>query len=129
MRRDRTLGLRELEAETAPRLQGRSLERAMAGVTLLYNTVYGDPCTIVVRADGTLDGHAGYADEDRDTGRWWVEGDRWFRQWRSWAYAEAAGFITVVDDDQVRWFSKEGQLVDTALIVGAPRAARRRAAP
>ena len=128
MRRDQTLGLRDLRAETAPRLQGRALERAMAGVTLLYNTVYGDPCTISVRADGTLEGRAGYADEDRDTGSWWVEGDRWFRQWRSWAYAEAAGFVTVVDGDQVRWFSKEGQLVDTALIVNAPRAGRRRPA-
>jgi hypothetical protein len=41
----------------------------------------------------------------KDLGRWWIEDDRWFWQWNSWAYAEVVGFHTVVDGDQVRWFS------------------------
>jgi GntR family transcriptional regulator / MocR family aminotransferase len=69
-------------------LRGQALRRAMAGRTLLYSTVYGEPCTIQARADGALVGRAGYANEDRDSGRWWIEGDRWFRQWHSWAYGE-----------------------------------------
>lgn len=129
VRHDRTLGTRELSAETAPRLSGRALERAMSGVTLLYNTVYGDPCTIRVNPDGTLEGRAGYANEDLDSGRWWVEGERWFRQWRSWAYAEVASFSTVIDQDQVRWFNSEGLLVDTAIVVQPPQRRRRAAAP
>jgi GntR family transcriptional regulator/MocR family aminotransferase len=117
VRRHPRLGSRQLRDETALMLRDKGLHRAMAGTTLLYNTVYGEPCTIEVRADGSLLGRAGYANEDRDAGKWWIEGDRWFRQWHSWAYAEAAGFNTVIDGDQVRWFNNEGLLVDTAVIV------------
>ena len=74
--------------------------------------------------DGTLTGRAGYSDEDQDSGRWWVEGDRWFRQWKQWAYGESVGYHTVVDGEQVRWFSAEGLLLDTAVIVRR-RGARR----
>ena len=119
--RDPRLGSRDLQGERASMLTSRSLHRAMAGKTLLYNTVYGEPCTIQVGADGNLVGRAGYANEDRDTGRWWIEDDRWFRQWNSWAYGEAIGFNTVIDGDQVRWFNSEGLLVDTAVIVRSPR--------
>jgi GntR family transcriptional regulator/MocR family aminotransferase len=91
---------------------------------LLYNTVYGEPCTLQLEADGTLSGRAGYSNEDVDTGRWWVEGGRWFRQWKNWAYGESMGLHTVIDGEQVRWFSAEGLLIDTAIIVRA-RGARR----
>ncbi len=124
VRRDPRAASGHLREEAAPALRGRQLQRAMAGTTLLYNTVYGEPCTIEVRADGALIGRAGYADEDRDSGRWWIEDDRWFRQWNSWAYAEVVGFHTVIDGDQMRWFNAEGQLADTAVIVRAARSAR-----
>jgi GntR family transcriptional regulator/MocR family aminotransferase len=124
VRRDPRSGPADLSSEPARPLRGGQLQRAMAGATLLYNTVYGEPCTIEVRADGQLVGRAGYADEDRDTGRWWIEDDRWFRQWNSWAYAEVIGFDTVIDGDQVRWFNAEGQLADTAVLVRAGRAPR-----
>ncbi len=125
VRRDPRAGSGHLRDEAAPLLRGRNLQRAMAGTTLLYNTVYGEPCTIEVRADGRLVGRAGYADEDRDTGRWWIEDDRWFRQWHSWAYGEIVGFHTVVDGEQVRWFNTEGQLADTAVVVRGARLPRR----
>ena len=102
-------------------LEGAQLTRAMAGKSLLYSTVYGEPCTIEVHADGRLVGRAGFSDEDRDTGRWWTEGNLWHRQWQSWAYGEIASFYTAVDGDQVRWFNAERVLVDTALVVSAPR--------
>ncbi|MBS0581124.1 MAG: PLP-dependent aminotransferase family protein [Proteobacteria bacterium] len=124
VRGDPRSGPGDLRQEAARVLRGRALRRAMAGVTLLYSTVYGEPCTIEVRADGELVGRAGYADEDRDVGRWWIEGDRWFRQWHSWAYGEVASFYTVLAGDQVRWFNAEGQLADTAVIARAPRTAR-----
>ena len=120
VRRDPRLGSRQLRDETALMLRNKGLHRAMAGTTLLYNTVYGEPCTIQVRADGSLLGRAGYANEDRDAGKWWTEGDRWFRQWHNWAYGEVAAFNTVIDGDQVRWFNSDGWLVDTAVIVRSP---------
>lgn len=117
-------GAGSLQATPARILGNKALRRAMSGTTLLYNTVYGEPCTIEVRVDGTLVGRAGYANEDCDTGRWWIEGQRWCRQWENWAYGEPAGYATAIEGDQVRWFNADGLLVDTALIV---RGKRRRA--
>lgn len=117
IRSDRRLGSRQLGDEPIQPLKGRALQRVLTGKTLLYNTVYGEPCTIELRANGELVGRAGYANEDCDTGRWWIENDRWFRQWQNWAYGEALGLITLVDGDQVRWYNAEGLFVDTALIV------------
>jgi GntR family transcriptional regulator/MocR family aminotransferase len=121
---DPQLGSRTLREETIAPLAGRALKRALGGATLLYNTVYGEPCTLQLGTDGTLTGHAGYSNEDQDSGRWWVEGDRWFRQWNHWAYGESLGLYTVVDGEQVRWFSADGLLTDTAVIVRR-RGARR----
>lgn len=121
IRSDPQLGSRRLQDETAPVLKGAALRRALSGATLLYNTAYGDPCTLVVGADGVLSGSAGYSNEDQDTGHWWIENDMWFRQWQHWAYGESLGLITVVEHDQVRWFNTDGLLVDTAVIVKRKR--------
>src|SRR3546814_3369899 len=79
----------------------------MAGASLLYSTVYGAPCTLEINADGNLAGTAGYAGEDCDRGHWWLEDDRWYRQWRQWAYGEATGYAVVVDGDQMRVYGEE----------------------
>lgn len=125
IRGDQKLGQRQVQEDSTPPLKGRALRRALSGATLLYNTVYGEPCTIQVRPDGVLVGRAGYENEDRDAGRWWIENDRWYRQWENWAYGEIAGFTTALDGDQVRWFNNEGLLVDTALIVRRKRSRSR----
>ncbi|HEY0938484.1 MAG TPA: PLP-dependent aminotransferase family protein [Steroidobacter sp.] len=121
IRGDRRLGSRLLSDDPLQPMSGRALQRELAGKTLLYNTVYGEPCTIELRAGGELIGRAGYANEDCDRGRWWIEDDRWFRQWQNWAYGEALGLFTVIDGDQVRWFNTDGLLIDTALIVRGKR--------
>jgi GntR family transcriptional regulator/MocR family aminotransferase len=122
IRADPRLGSRRLQDEGLAPLAGNALKRALSGATLLYNTVYGEPCTLTLSADGSLSGRAGYSNEDRDTGRWWVEGGLWFRQWHHWAYGEAMGLQTVIDGEQVRWFNTDGLLIDTALVVRRRRA-------
>jgi GntR family transcriptional regulator / MocR family aminotransferase len=117
IRADPQLGSRRLGDEVLAPLVGIALHRALSGATLLYNTVYGEPCTLKLAADGGLSGRAGYSGEDRDTGRWWVEGNLWFRQWQHWAYGEAMGMYTVIDGEQVRWFNSDGLMIDTAIIV------------
>ncbi len=124
VRADPQLGSRTLRDETVAPLAGAALQRALAGATLLYNTAYGEPCTIHLGRDGTLSGRAGYSNEDRDSGRWWVEGERWYRQWQHWAYGESLGLITVIDGDQVRWFNADRLFIDSAVIVRR-RGARR----
>jgi len=117
--RDPALGSRRLAEEARAPLRGAALRRAIGGKSLLYNTVWGEPCTLEIGRDGTLAGRVGYHDEERDTGVWRVEGDRWTRQWRNWAYGESITLHVIVDGDQVRWYNLDGLLVDTAVIVRA----------
>jgi len=98
-------------------LKGDELRRAMQGATLLYKTVYSEPCTIELRPDGRMEGRAGYAGEDLDQGRWWVEGEFWCRQWDSWAYAEISKFRVRLESGKVRWFNENGRLIDSAVFV------------
>jgi GntR family transcriptional regulator/MocR family aminotransferase len=102
-------------------LRGERLHAAMAGAHLLCRTITGEPCTIELRADGAMVGRAGYANEDRDEGRWWVDGDLWRRQWRSWAYGEAAAYRPLIQGDRVQWLDEAGVAVDWAVYV-APAA-------
>ena len=92
------------------------LTHFMKGLTLLSSTVYGEPCTIELHSNGRMTGQAGYAGEDQDTGRWWVEGDKWIRQWDHWAFGEALGFHVCVADDVLTWLDDENNEVDRAII-------------
>lgn len=102
-------------------MKGPELRRKLAGATLLYKTVYGDPCTIELHEDGAMIGRAGYANEDRDSGRWWIEDDLWCRQWQAWAYGEISRLYTRIDGDRIQWFRAEGpsagRLVDSAVYI------------
>ncbi|WP_425408142.1 PLP-dependent aminotransferase family protein [Hyphococcus sp.] len=101
-------------------LRGQDLMRALSGATLLYKTVYGDPCTIELLPDGKMLGRAGYAGEDRDQGEWRVEGDLWHRRWEKWAYGEEAAFHVSIDRDVLHWMNPHGDRVDSALIAERP---------
>jgi GntR family transcriptional regulator/MocR family aminotransferase len=98
------------------RLSGPAIQSALERTDLLYNTVYGEPCMITLKSDGTMSGKSGYANEDRDVGRWWIEGDKWCRQWQNWAYGETAKFFVRLSDDRVFWINDDGQDVDNAVI-------------
>jgi GntR family transcriptional regulator/MocR family aminotransferase len=97
-------------------LTGDSLRKAMAGATFLYREVYGAPCTIQLHADGKMSGVLGFANEETDTGRWWVDGDCWYRRWNNWVYGEATAYYVVIDGDRIKWFNKDRQIVDSAFI-------------
>ena len=97
-------------------LSQKQLFKKLAGATLICQTVYGEPCTINIRADGKLIGQAGENQDDRDKGRWWIEEGCWFRQWQHWSYAEQAGFYVTIEDQHINWFNQNGRLVDTAII-------------
>src|SRR5690606_36010601 len=100
-----------LETSVGEWLTGEDLRVAMSDRRIIYNVVYGVPCTIDLHVDGTMIGTAGYANEDRDVGRWWVEGDRWHRRWEKWVYGEEHAYYVVIDDDQIKWFNLDHQLV------------------
>lgn len=102
-------------------LSGEEIAHQLGGTTLLYRTVYGEPCTMQLHRDGMLDGRAGFASEELDSGRWWIEGDRWFRQWNAWAYGEPAGFAIAIRGEQLFWLDDQGRQVDSAVIASAGR--------
>ena len=115
--RDLDRGLSErLEGCVGQQLRGEELRRRLAGSSIQLDTVYGDPCTIELLPDGRMTGRAGFADEDCDTGRWWVEGDLWFRQWQNWGYGESVGYYTVIDGTTIKWFNSDGRLADKATL-------------
>lgn len=98
-------------------LSGAALRRAIVGKTFLYNTVYGEPCSIHVSRSGELIGMAGYGNDDPDRGRWWIDGDRWYRQWGHWAYGEAEGFAVAMDGERIYWYDDSDNLIDKAVIL------------
>jgi len=103
--------------DTDPRwLKGEALREAVSDTQLLYQTVYGQPLSVLIHADGSLSGTAGYANEETDSGRWWVEGDCWVRQWDNWAYGEEVKLYTVIKGKTVEWFNREKVFFNRAVI-------------
>ncbi len=115
---------RQPSAGTAGRswLSGEELKQRMPGAKILSKTVYGHPYSIELIADGRMLGRAGHSDEDRDEGRWWISGDRWFRQWRAWGYAEPAGYFVRLQGEHLLLFNARQQLVDGLKFVPGPGA-------
>lgn len=104
-----TRKVEHLETSVGEWLTGGDLKSAMANKTIIYNVIYGVPCTIDLHADGRMVGTAGYANEDCDVGRW-------HRQWNEWVYGEERAYYVVVNDDRIKWFNADHQLVDSAFI-------------
>ena len=104
-------------------IPAKQIKSRMSGLTLLTKTVYGDPCTIELHKGGRMSGRAGYAGEEQDQGRWWIEADKWVRQWDNWAFGEELGFHVVITNDRLMWLDDRGNEVDNAIIsaVNAPK--------
>ena len=106
----------QLETSAGDWLRGDELATRMAGATLLYREVNGWPCTIVYHPGGSMTGRRGFANEDHDSGRWRVEGDKFYRKWDRWVYGEEKGYFLVVDGDKLKFFNDDKQIVDSAFI-------------
>jgi GntR family transcriptional regulator/MocR family aminotransferase len=100
-------------------LRGDALVKMMSGATLIYRTVFYESCTLLLKADGSMTGRAGKNDEDRDTGKWWIENDTWFRQWNHWSYGELEAYRITVNGSTINWYNESGRLVDSAEIIPA----------
>ncbi|MCR6659537.1 MAG: PLP-dependent aminotransferase family protein [Asticcacaulis sp.] len=112
------LGYPALPLETGQVLAtDAAIRLALSGSSFLYRTVYSDPCTIDLLPDGRMTGRAGYANEDCDTGRWWIEDGRWCRQWKSWAYGEVSRYHILIDDKRIYWLDEMHLIVDSAIYI------------
>ena len=87
----------------------------------MYREVDGAPCTIKYHRDGLMTGVLGYSNEEQDSGRWRIEDDRFFRQWKRWNYGEEKGYSIVIDGEQIKFFNDDSQIVDSAFLLrGSP---------
>ncbi|SHF91485.1 GntR family transcriptional regulator / MocR family aminotransferase [Microbulbifer donghaiensis] len=100
------------------RLRAADLQAEFPGAVLLGTNALGESYRVQVMADGTMLGYArNDVDVDEtDTGRWWLQGDMWVRQWRNWSYGRKASFHVVIDGHRIKWFSETGQLIDTGIL-------------
>jgi GntR family transcriptional regulator/MocR family aminotransferase len=105
-----------LDESDSSLLRAADLARVMPGSNWIYQTVYGDPATFELGADGSMRGRAGHANEDCDEGRWWIEGNTWCRQWKHWAYGEEGRFFITLQGQQLKIYNTDGRLVDSAII-------------
>ena len=53
---------------------------------------------------------------DCDEGTWRVEGDRFLRRWNRWNYATESAYYIVLDDERIKYFNEDRQIVDSARI-------------
>ena len=97
-------------------LTGAQLVDTMSGATLLYREVNGWPCTIIYHPDGSMTGTRGFANEDHDAGRWRVDSDRFYRKWSRWVYGEENAYFIVIDDDKIKFFNNDKQIVDSGFV-------------
>lgn len=105
-----------LDTSTGRWLTGGELQQAMSGATVLYREVHGAPCTIEHLSGGEMTGRRGYANEDSDKGSWRVEGEILYRKWDRWVYGEEKGYYIVIDDDKIKYFNQDKQIVDSAYV-------------
>jgi len=108
--------LENFETATGSHIKEDKLHEVIAETTMVSQIAYGDPCTIELRSDGSMLGTAGYADEDVDTGKWWISGDKWCRQWSRWTWGEAFEYSVVMDGDAIKLFDEEGRLIERAIL-------------
>jgi len=97
-------------------LDAHDLRKIMSGATIMTRTFYSAPCAIELHEDGTMTGRSGHADEDCDTGKWWLEGDNWCRQWKLWGYGDISKLQVSLNGEQIHWWRPGGRLVDSGIL-------------
>ena len=105
-----------MDSEQSDLLSADDLSRVMSGATIMTRTFYGDPCTINLHPDGHMTGRSGHADEDCDSGKWWLENDVWCRQWKQWGYGDISKLQVTLSGDHIRWWRPGGRLVDSGIL-------------
>ncbi|MEE2000300.1 PLP-dependent aminotransferase family protein [Alkalimonas sp. MEB108] len=98
------------------RLTGQALRDFVSRCEFIGRTVFGDPYRIRLHADGSIQGFEGYHDEKQDQGKWWLEGDHWYRQWQHWSYGEVLGFELYTDGNRINWVRQQKR-VDSAFFM------------
>jgi len=90
-------------AWAAEPLDAAGIEAALAGATTSGVNAYGNPYTVRILENGTMEGVAGADDEYADSGSWWLEGDAFCRRWNAWLEATTSCFAVTIVDGEITW--------------------------
>ncbi|GMG87814.1 PLP-dependent aminotransferase family protein [Biformimicrobium ophioploci] len=107
-----------LESAIGTRLDAGALRKRLCDAVMMGTNALGESYRIELHADGTMLGYSrNDVDMDEtDTGRWWLDGDQWVRQWRNWSYGRKAAFHVVAEGSRLKLFGTGGNLIDTAFL-------------
>ncbi len=107
----------------AEQLSGDRLRQTIEGKTVYLSTPYGAELPLRYETGGSVTGDvSGFSltamFAPRETGRWWIDGERLCQQWPTWYDGQQACFtIRLEGENSLSWIRNDG-LSGTARIAG-----------
>ncbi len=92
------------------KLTGDEIKAAFSGAKTSITTGLGT-FLHVWKADGTMTGEEEQTGYWQDEGKWWVNSDRFCRQWTYWIGGKAECFGVTLDGELVKWWRADGSQV------------------
>lgn len=102
----------EASAET---LSGAALKSYIAGKRIYLQVPLGGELPLNYRKSGRVDGTGeavglGKYMAPKDSGRWWVSGNRLCQKWQQWYDGKTFCFtVTKISDGRIRWVRDDGK--------------------
>ncbi|MDB5594091.1 MAG: hypothetical protein JWM36_1052 [Hyphomicrobiales bacterium] len=101
-------------ADASLSLSGPDLGRAVSGRQIYLSTPLGGEFPLNYRADGRVDGTGdavglGKFMQPKDSGRWWVAGNKLCQKWTSWYDGKVFCFtLQKAGEDRLSWRRDDG---------------------
>jgi hypothetical protein len=102
-------------AEAQSTLSGEEIRTLVTGRTVFLSAPFGGELPLNYRANGSVDGNGqaiglGRFFAPRDTGRWFIAGNRLCQQFESWYNGERLCFtVTKLGNNRIRWVRDNGE--------------------
>ena len=99
----------------AAQMDGGEIRSAVAGKRVFLQVPLGGEFPLYYRANGRVDGTGeavglGKYMQPKDSGRWWVDGDRLCQQWQAWYDGRVFCFtLTRAGEGQLAWRRDDGR--------------------
>ena len=96
-------------------LSGEALKSFVSGKRIYLAVPLGGEIPLTYRSNGRVDGSGEAAGLGRymtpkDSGRWWVSGDRLCQKWQEWYKGRTFCFtVTKLSDSRIRWVRDDGK--------------------
>lgn len=96
-------------------LSGSTLKSFISGKRIYLQVPLGGELPLTYRTDGRVDGTGEAAGLGRymtpkDSGRWWVTGNKLCQKWQEWYDGKTFCFtVTKIKDSRIRWVRDDGR--------------------